>query len=114
MASDRCVGHSDTVTEAPDTSALVPCTFALANCSFPLYSAAKYAPSVPRIVLLSGPRAGSEVSVRSDGLSVGRDENGVLSISDPLLSRRHYAISSLGSLGYSQMPHADFSGSILR
>ena len=46
-----------------------------------------------RIVVLSGPRAGAEIAVPSDGLPVGRDENAVLSISDPLLSRRHFAIT---------------------
>ena len=69
MVADRCVAHSDPSTEVPDTSALVPCTFALANCWFRYTLPQNMRPG---IVALSGPRAGAEVPVPPNGLSVGR------------------------------------------
>jgi pSer/pThr/pTyr-binding forkhead associated (FHA) protein len=43
----------------------------------------------PRIVILSGARAGAVVPLSADKFVIGRDETADLSIADPSLSRRH-------------------------
>lgn len=47
----------------------------------------------PRIVVLSGVRAGEVCPLTADAFSIGRDEEANFSIDDPWLSRRHCAVT---------------------
>src|SRR5213594_1138882 len=47
----------------------------------------------PRILVLSGVRAGEVFHLTADAFSIGRDEEASFSIDDPWVSRRHCALT---------------------
>jgi pSer/pThr/pTyr-binding forkhead associated (FHA) protein len=47
----------------------------------------------PRLLIVSGARAGTEVSLSEKPFSIGRDQSADLSVEDAMVSPRHLAIT---------------------